>query len=122
MVMTAHDAAFTLRRSADRAARRTGQLAHAVMAGLFLVIVFLLFAVSSGMLGVLGINHAGVTGAMASKIHPSTYLAFFTVALLMVAGRNPASFLATLVTRQPGTLVFLLTILMLAAYIVLDGR
>lgn len=122
MAITAHDAALAPRRSAQAAARGRGKLAHTAIGALFLVIVFLIFAVSSGMLGVLGINHAGVTGAMASKIHPATYLAFFTVALLMAARRNPASFLATLVTRQPGTLMFLLTILMVAAYIVLDER
>ena len=122
MVMTAHDAAFAPRRSAEQAARRTGQLAQAVIAGLFLVIVFLLFAVSSGMLGAFGINHGGVTGSVASKIHPAAYLAFFTVALMMVARRNPASFFASVITRQPGTFVFLLTILAVAAYIVLDGR
>src|SRR6185503_20580503 len=113
MVMTAHDAAFSPRRSAERAAPRTGQLAHAVIAGLFLVIVFLLFAVSSGMLGALGINHGGVTGSVVSKIHPATYLAFATVALILVAKRNPASFFVNLITRQPGTLAFLITILML---------
>jgi len=120
MTIPAQGAAFIRRRSA--AAHGTGQLAHAVVGGLFLVIVFLLFAVSSGMLGRLGINHGGVTGAVASKIHPATYLAFFTVMLLTVARRNPASFFATLVTRRPGTLVFLFAILMLAAYIGLDGR
>ena len=104
------------------AARGTGQLAHAVVGGLFLVIVFLLFAVSSGVLGALGINHGGVTGAIASKIHPATYLAFFTLALLIVARRNPASHFASAVTRQPCTLAFLFSILMLAAYIVIDGR
>jgi hypothetical protein len=120
MTITAHGAAFIRRRSA--AARGTGQLAHAVIGGLFLLIVFLLFAVSSGVLGRLGINHGGITGAVASKIHPATYSAFLTLALLMIARRNPASFFASAVTRQPGTLAFLVAILMLAAYIGLDGR
>ena len=121
MTIAAHDAAFKPRRGADTAAR-AGQLAHAVTGRLFLAVVFLLFAVSSGVLGQLGINHGGITGAVASKIHPATYLAFFTLAQLMIARRNPASFFASAVTRQPGTLAFLLTTLMLAAYIVLDGR
>jgi len=120
--IAAHDAAFSPRCREEAAARGTGQLAQAVLGGLFLVIVFLLFAVSSGMLGRLGINHGGVTGAIASKIHPATYLALFTVALVAVARRNPASFFASLLTRQPGTLAFLLAILMLAAYISFDGR
>src|ERR1041385_5603562 len=120
MTITGHNAAF-IRRSST-AALGTRQLAHAVTGGLFLVIVFLLFAVSSGVLGQLGINHGGISGAIASKIHPATYLAFLTPAFLIIVRRNPASFFASVVTRQPGTLAFLITILMLAAYIVLYGR
>jgi hypothetical protein len=120
MTITGHNAAF-IRRSST-AALGTRQLAHAVTGGLFLVIVFLLFAVSSGVLGQLGINHGGISGAIASKIHPATYLAFLILAFLIIVRRNPASFFASVVTRQPGTLAFLITILMLAAYIVLYGR
>ena len=120
MTITGHNAAF-IRRSST-AALGTRQLAHTVTGGLFLVIVFLLFAVSSGVLGQLGINHGGISGAIASKIHPATYLAFLTLAFLIIVRRNPASFFASVVTRQPGTLAFLITILMLAAYIVLYGR
>src|SRR5204863_8149442 len=120
VTITAHDAANIPRRHAGAAARGTGQPARSVIGGrLFLVVVFLLFAVSSGMLGRLGINHGGVTGAIASKIHPATYMAFFTVALLAIGYRTPVSFFANLVTRQPGTLAFLIATLMLAAYIVL---
>jgi hypothetical protein len=120
MTITGHNAAF-IRRSST-ASLGTRQLAHTVTGGLFLVFVFLLFAVSSGVLGQLGINHGGISGAIASKIHPATYLAFLTLAFLIIVRRNPASFFASVVTRQPGTLAFLITILMLAAYIVLYGR
>jgi hypothetical protein len=119
MTITAHEA-FVPRHGA--AVSRPGQQAHGIVGGLFLVIVFLLFAVSSGVLGALGINHGGVSGAVTSKIHPATYLSFLTLALLIVARRNPASYFASVVTRQPGTLAFLLATLMLTAYIVLDGR
>jgi hypothetical protein len=120
--MAVSDSAFAAPRSAQTLATRDGQLAHALLAGLFLVITFLLFAVSSGMLSALGINHGGISGAVASKIHPATYLAFFTLGLLIVARRNPASYVAAALTRQSGTLCFLLASLMLTAYIVLDGR
>lgn len=107
-----------------RPARRpaTGPLVHALVAWAFLGIVLLMFAVPAGLLWDLGINYSGVTGAMASKIHPSTYLAVFTLALFIVARRNPASFFVTLVTRHAGTLAFLLATLMLAGWIVLGGR
>lgn len=122
MSIRAHNPAIFPPHNAHVAARGFGQLARAALGALFLVVVFLLFAVSSGMLARLGINHGGVTGAMASKIHPATYMAFFTVGLLMVGCRTPTSFFANLVTRQPGTLAFLIAILMLAAYIELDER
>src|SRR4051812_27467210 len=100
-----------------RAAGRTRGLAYTVIAASFLVMVVLLFAVSSGLLWNLGINYNGVSGAMASKIHPATYLGFLILGLLIVARRNPASFFVSLVTRHPGTLAFLLATLMLGAYI-----
>src|ERR1043165_7546390 len=93
-----------------------------VITSLSLVIVALLFAVSGGLLWSLGVNYDGVTGAIASKIHPATYLAMLTLAVLIVARRNPASYLVELITRHPGTLTFLLATLLLGAYIALDGR
>src|SRR5437764_5224675 len=122
MTLTAHDEGFIPHYGGDAIAHRARPLAPALLGGLFLVLVFLLFAVSSGMLGALGINHGGVTGSVVSKVHPATYLAFATVALIILIRRNPASFFASLITRQPGTLAFLITILMLTAYIVLDSR
>lgn len=106
------------------AARRSNarSAAQVAIAGLFLAITTLLFTVSSGLLWNLGINYSGLTGAIASKIHPATYLASFTFALLILARRNPASFFVELITRHAGTLTFLLAALLLAAYILLDGR
>ncbi len=104
------------------AARRTRPLARTLVAALFLAIVLLMFAVSSGVLWNLGINYSGVTGAAASKIHPATYLGFATLGLLILARRNPASFFVTLVTRHPGTLAFLLATLLVGGTIVLDSR
>ena len=110
---------FAFESVAPRAAR---PLACTFIAALFLVIVLMLFSVSSGVLWNLGINYNGVTGAIASKIHPATYLAFATLGLLMLARRNPASFFVALVTKHPGTLAFLLATLLVGGIIVLDGR
>jgi hypothetical protein len=96
--------------------------AQVMVAGLFLAITFLLFTVSSGLLWKLGVNYNGLTGAIATKIHPATYLATLTFALLILARRNPASFFVALITRHAGTLVFLLATLLLGAFILLDGR
>src|SRR5690349_9952488 len=101
--------------------RRTVRKPRVVIASLFLVIVAVLFAVSGGLLWDLHINYDGVTGAIASKIHPATYLAALTFALLIVARRNPASYFVQLITQRPGTLTFLLATMLLGAYIALDG-
>src|SRR5947207_3666387 len=122
MTIAAHHGHFIPHRGGEAVVRVARPVAAALIGGLFLVVVFLLFAVSSGMLGALGINHGGVTGSVISKVHPVTYLAFATLALITVVRRNPASFFAKLITQQAGTLAFLITILMLTAYIVLDGR
>ena len=111
--------AFAFESVAPRPAR---PLARTFIAALFLGIVLVLFSVSSGVLWNLGINYNGVTGAIASKIHPATYLAFATLGLLMLARRNPASFFVTLVTKHPGTLAFLLATLLVGGIIVVDGR
>lgn len=102
--------------------RATRPLSRTLVAGLFLAIAFLLFAVSGGMLWFFGINYSGVTGAIASKIHPATYLACLTLAFAVLARRNPAAFFVALVTRHAGTLAFLAATAILGAYIVLDGR
>ncbi len=93
-----------------------------VIAMLFTVIVVMLFTLSGGVLWELGVNYDGLTGAVASKIHPATYLALATFGLLVVARRNPAAFVATFVTRYPGALCFLLAAVLLGFYIVFDQR
>jgi hypothetical protein len=112
-------AAFAIETAPARASRLPGR---ALIAGLFFAIAFLLFAVSGGLLWNFGINYNGVTGAIASKIHPATYLACLTVGVVILARLNPASFFVALVTRHGGTLAFLLATAILGAYIVLDGR
>src|SRR5437879_4746569 len=122
MSMSTHTASLGSFRAPQVRAGETVGIAHRVIAALCFIIVALLFAVSSGLLWNLGVNYNGIEGAAASKIHPATYLAFFTVGLLIIGRRNPASFFVGFVTRHPGALAFLFATLMLAAYIVLDGR
>lgn len=114
--------AKTLAFGSARPVRQSPALSRALIAWLFIAIVFLLFAVSSGLLWNIGLNYNGVTGAAASKIHPATYLGFATLGLLILARRNPASFFVALVTKHPGTLAFVLATLLLGAIIVLEGR
>jgi hypothetical protein len=93
-----------------------------VVAMLFTAIVVMLFTLSGGVLWELGVNYDGITGAVASKIHPATYLALATFGLFAVARRNPAGFVAMFITRYPGALCFLLATGLLGFYIVFDQR
>jgi hypothetical protein len=93
-----------------------------VIAMLFTAIVVLMFTLSGGVLWELGVNYDGITGAIASKIHPATYLGLATFGLFVVARRNPASFVALFVTRYSGALCFLIATILLGLYIVFDQR
>jgi hypothetical protein len=104
----------------ERLVSRT--LPRRLVGALFTVAVVMLFVLSGGVLWELGINYDGLTGSTAAKIHPGTYLMIVTFALLVVARRNPAAFVATFVTRYPGALAFLIATVLLGAYIVLDNR
>jgi hypothetical protein len=100
--------------------RRAG--ARPVVAGLFTLTVVAMFTLSGGVLWSLGLNYNGLTGAMASKIHPATYAAILSFVALVLARRNPAAFVPLAATRHPGALAFLLAALALGLVIVLDGR
>lgn len=95
---------------------------HRVIAALLAATVVLMFTLSGGVLWELGVNYDGITGAVASKIHPATYLALATFGLLVLARRNPVSFIATFITRYPGALCFLIATILLGLYIVFDHR
>jgi hypothetical protein len=93
-----------------------------VIGAMFTLAVVIMFALSGGIMWELGVNYDGLAGSTATKIHPSTYLVFATFALLVVARRNPASFLARFITRYPGPLAFLIATMLLGAYIILGNR
>src|SRR6516164_3169665 len=88
--------------------RSSQTIARRMIGGMFTLAVVIMFALSGGMMWELGINYDGLAGSTITKIHPSTYLVFATFALLVIARRNPASFLARFITRYPGPLAFLI--------------
>src|SRR5215470_14675163 len=89
---------------------------------LFTATVAMMFTLSGGVLWQLGVNYDGITGSVASKIHPATYLGLATFGLFAVARRNPAGFVAMFITRYPGALCFLLATGLLGLAIVFDQR
>jgi hypothetical protein len=84
--------------------------------------VALLFTVSGGMLWELGLNYDGISGAMASKIHPATYSTVCAFTLFLVSRRNPASFLPKLIVYHPGSLAFLIATTAVMLFVIVDRR
>jgi hypothetical protein len=95
---------------------------HRVISVLVMATVATLFTVPGGMLWEFGLNYDGISGAMASKIHPATYLTVSTFVLFLLARRNPASFLVTLISRHPGSLAILLATTAVMLFVILGGR
>jgi hypothetical protein len=66
-----------------------------------------LFAVSSMMLTMIGIDYETAGGSPLTKIHPATYLALAAVAAWVVTGLNVGAILDDILTHHKGTVVFL---------------
>ncbi len=104
-----------------RRSRATVSL-HRLIGRLLFLDVAVLFAVSGGMLWMLGLNYDGVTGSMASKIHPATYLAVFCFLLLLFTRRNPVAVVTTVASRQPGAMTMLLAFAGVMIFVVAGRR
>lgn len=85
-------------------------------------IVLALFALSGGILWVLGYNYDGLTGSSVTKIHPATYLTLLVFAWRTVATGNPLSYLGHLAAQRPATLLLLAITILVFASVVLRGR
>jgi hypothetical protein len=101
---------------------RSEPVASQVLSALVKMTVLLLFTVSGGMLWELGLNYDGITGAPASKIHPATYVTVVAFMLFVLARRNPASLVAKLASRRPGSVVFFFATFSVLTFIVIDRR
>jgi hypothetical protein len=66
-----------------------------------------LFAVSGGLLWVLGINYEGLSGSGASKIHPSTYLLILLFGWMMLTSGNVVGTLVDVAGRRPAAFFLL---------------
>lgn len=96
--------------TADASARGAPGWAHLdglTRYGLF-VTVLVLFCVSGGMLWLVGYNYDGLTGAAATKIHPSTYMIVLLFGWSLIGCGDPVSRIIHLVSARPATLFMLL--------------
>ncbi len=70
-----------------------------------LVAVTILFAISGGILWLVGYNYDGLTGGAATKIHPSTYLMVLLFAWSLIASGQPIKRALHLMNRRPSAIV-----------------
>jgi hypothetical protein len=67
------------------------------------VVTAMSFALSGGVLWVLGINYDGLTGSAAAKIHPATYLTFALLAWTALFSPNPIGAALWRIERRPAS-------------------
>ncbi|TPM94523.1 VpsF family polysaccharide biosynthesis protein [Mesorhizobium sp. B2-1-3A] len=81
-------------------------------------VVALLFAISGGMLWLVGYNYDGLTGNPATKIHPSTYLLILVFAWRACTFGNPVGYMVAVADRRPAsTLLAVMSIVLLVVVI-----
>jgi hypothetical protein len=81
-------------------------------------VVALLFAVSGGMLWLIGYNYDGLTGNPATKIHPSTYLLVLVFAWRACTFGNPVGYVVAIADRRPASaLLAVMSIVLLVVVI-----
>ncbi|WP_322415316.1 VpsF family polysaccharide biosynthesis protein [Mesorhizobium huakuii] len=80
--------------------------------------VALLFAISGGMLWLVGYNYDGLTGNPATKIHPSTYLLVLVFAWRACTFGNPVGYMVAVADRRPAsTLMAVISIVLLVVVV-----
>src|SRR5205807_3511281 len=91
-------------------------------ASLYLGCLALLFTVAGGLLWDLGLNYDGVSGAAASKIHPATYLALLTFAIMLLARRYRGASIFRFLTVERGPLALMTTTMLVLLFSVVAER
>ncbi len=84
---------------------------------LILLATALLFTFSNYALDFFGIPYDSSSGSIVTKIHPATYIFALTLALTVLANRNPVGYLISLLMRCPGSTGLLVACLLLWFFI-----
>ena len=92
-----------------------GQTMITALTGLSVVLMHLLSAMA---LYHFGLNYESTGGSFIEKVHPGSWLVFITFILAMLGSGNPLRYLDRVLARQPGTMVFLVTWLLLLLHII----
>lgn len=104
------------------AAPRAGTSVDAVTQFGLIAAVVVLFAVSGGMLWLLGYNYDGLSGSAATKIHPSTYLIILLFAWRSCTFGNPVGYCVHVADRRPATALMVVIAIVLLAVVIVRQR
>ncbi|MCA0016110.1 VpsF family polysaccharide biosynthesis protein [Mesorhizobium sp. B292B1B] len=106
---------------AAAASRAGGSVDWVTRFGL-VVTVAVLFAVSGGMLWLVGYNYDGLLGSPATKIHPSTYLLVMVFAWRSCTFGNPVGYMAAVADRRPASALMAVISIVLLVVVVVRHR
>ncbi|WP_404927755.1 VpsF family polysaccharide biosynthesis protein [Mesorhizobium sp. ORM16] len=104
------------------AASRAGNSIDWVTRFGLVVTVAVLFAVSGGMLWLVGYNYDGLLGSPATKIHPSTYLLVLVFAWRSCTFGNPVGYMAAVTDRRPASALMAVISVVLLVVVVVRHR
>ena len=103
------------------AAHRADSVDQVTRFGL-VAVVALLFAISGGMLWLVGYNYDGLTGNPATKIHPSTYLLVLVFAWRACTFGNPVGYMVAVADRRPASALMAVMSIVLLVVVILRQR
>ncbi|GAC1331523.1 MAG: hypothetical protein NVSMB26_10000 [Beijerinckiaceae bacterium] len=123
-MIPAGEARLTHRRAVGAAWRVATWRVAAEWIGLALTAaaLIMLCAISPLLLAVHGINYDSAGGSALDKIHPGTFVAVLALAARLCAAPHPWRTLQRLLSAEPGLLIYLAALSLLALYIVVVAR
>jgi hypothetical protein len=98
------------------------RLLQPVALALTVVAIVVLCVVSPLTLAIYGVDYDAAGGSALAKIHPGTYLAVMALAARLCAAPHPWRTLQRLLLAQPGLLIYLAALGLLALYVVAVAR
>ncbi|MER9328735.1 VpsF family polysaccharide biosynthesis protein [Mesorhizobium sp. M0488] len=104
------------------AASRAGDSVDWVTRFGLVIMVAVLFAVSGGMLWLVGYNYDGLLGSPATKIHPSTYLLVLVFAWRSCTFGNPVGYMMAVADRRPASALMAAISIVLLVVVVVRQR
>lgn len=99
----------------------TGEAGPPWLADALLAAIIVLFGMSGGMLWHLGYNYEGLSGSVASKIHPYTYLIVVIFVAAALSSGNPIGFASRAARARPASALLFISALLLVVHIALRG-